>query len=441
MLVDACRNDPHVGGSRSLTATEGTKQLARSLQEIKLPEGVVLMNSCAPGEISWEEQQFGHGVYMHHILEALAGAGDGDGDGALSIQELQAFAGTKTKTYVARRFSASQRPFFKLEGEGDLMQFALLPVPTGARPGPGAVGGGSSRFPARPEVKPNDPWIADSRFMRNGRANVLIGVLKGGAADRAGLRANDVLISANGNRINKNVELYDALAGAKAGDAVDFEITRDGKSMVVRVTLDPMPPDGGTGVLTAAAEAGEVWAMAELAMRYSGMLRQLSFVDEDQAESLRWIQKAVDAGPSVGLLLLANRHYAGHGGPQNVAEAARLFEQARLTALRGPDRWVADEVSVVLGEIYFKGNGVPRDRTKSLDYFRAAADAGHVRAMNFLGTMYENGEVVNKDLGKALELYQVAAEGGNPDAQYNIGIMIYNGVLSTRDLTQARRWI
>jgi hypothetical protein len=28
--------------------------------------------SCAPGEISWEEQTFGHGVYMHHVLQALA---------------------------------------------------------------------------------------------------------------------------------------------------------------------------------------------------------------------------------------------------------------------------------------------------------------------------------------------------------------------------------
>jgi uncharacterized caspase-like protein len=61
MLVDACRNDPRPGGTRSFSATEGTKQLARSLQEIKLPQGVVLLNSCAPGEISWEETTFGHG--------------------------------------------------------------------------------------------------------------------------------------------------------------------------------------------------------------------------------------------------------------------------------------------------------------------------------------------------------------------------------------------
>jgi formylglycine-generating enzyme required for sulfatase activity len=135
MLVDACRNDPRPGGGRSLSATEGTKQLARSLQEIKLPEGVVLLNSCAPGEISWEEQAFGHGVYMHHVLEALSGSADTNADGAVSLNELQAFAGTKTKTYVARKFSASQRPFFKSEGESDLMEFALLPVKPSAVPG------------------------------------------------------------------------------------------------------------------------------------------------------------------------------------------------------------------------------------------------------------------------------------------------------------------
>jgi formylglycine-generating enzyme required for sulfatase activity len=128
MLVDACRNDPRPGKTRSFAAAEGTKQLARSLAELKLPEGVVLLNSCAPGEISWEEEKFGHGVYMHFVLEALDGAADADGDQAVSLNELQSFAAAKTKTYVARRFSETQRPFFKLEGEGELMDYALLPV-------------------------------------------------------------------------------------------------------------------------------------------------------------------------------------------------------------------------------------------------------------------------------------------------------------------------
>jgi formylglycine-generating enzyme required for sulfatase activity len=128
VLVDACRDDPTLGSSKSSTATDGTKALARSLQEVKLPEGVVLMNSCAPGEISWEEDQFGHGVFMHYVLEALSGGGDLNGDGSVSLEELQKYVTPKTKTYVARKFSDSQRPFIKGEMAAEAMEFALLPV-------------------------------------------------------------------------------------------------------------------------------------------------------------------------------------------------------------------------------------------------------------------------------------------------------------------------
>ena len=268
-------------------------------------------------------------------------------------------------------------------------------------------------------------------------------MLKGGPAERAGLRANDVLVSAGGTRITLRNTLFDAMEAHKPGDVVDFEIERDGKPMIVPVTLDAMPADGGLEAITTAAEAGEAWAMVELALRYSGKIHQHSYVQINAAEGLRWIQKAVEAGSNLGLILLGEYYYSGRGGAINNTEALRLLEQARLQGLRsGPERWQADEVSVIIGELYFFGRGgVAKDRVKALEYFRTASDNGHVRAMNFLGTMYENGEVVNKDLGKALELYQIAAETGYADAQYNIGIMIYNGVLSSRNLATARQWI
>jgi uncharacterized caspase-like protein len=129
VLVDACRDDPTLGRQRSGKATVGTRALARSLEQVKLPEGMVLLNSCAPGEVSWEEDKFKHGVFMHYLLEALGGAGDANSDGFLSLGELQNYVGPKTKTYVARQFSVTQRPFFR----GDLMAEALtarlLPVP------------------------------------------------------------------------------------------------------------------------------------------------------------------------------------------------------------------------------------------------------------------------------------------------------------------------
>jgi formylglycine-generating enzyme required for sulfatase activity len=137
VVVDACRNDPRPGGGRSMTATAGTRALARTLQDLKLPEGVVLLNSCAPGEISWEDEEFGHGVFMHYVLDGLRGAADANDDDAVSLMELQSYAGARTKTYVANRHSVAQRPFFKGDLTTEALEYALLPVPAGGSPGAG----------------------------------------------------------------------------------------------------------------------------------------------------------------------------------------------------------------------------------------------------------------------------------------------------------------
>jgi formylglycine-generating enzyme required for sulfatase activity len=134
VVVDACRNDPRPGGGRSMTATAGTKALARTLEEMKLPEGVVLLNSCAPGEISWEDEEFGHGVFMHYVLDALQGSADANDDGAVSLAELQSYAGGRTKTFVANRHRVAQRPFMKGDLTIEALEFALLPVPAGGLP-------------------------------------------------------------------------------------------------------------------------------------------------------------------------------------------------------------------------------------------------------------------------------------------------------------------
>ena len=119
LMVDACRNDPRLGGQRSFKPTEGTRQFARALT--RPPQGLLLLNSCTAGEISWEEKDFGHGVYMHFVLEGLRGKADSDSNGQISLGELSKYAGRKTKVYVARKFNDSQRPFLR----GDLTVEAL----------------------------------------------------------------------------------------------------------------------------------------------------------------------------------------------------------------------------------------------------------------------------------------------------------------------------
>ncbi len=110
LVVDACRNDPHDGGKKSLDGQKNVnKAFSKSLEE-RPPEGIVLLTSCAAGEISMEDPKFGHGVFTHYLLQAMRGDGDKDKNGRISVGELAMYAGYETKRYVARRFSESQRP-------------------------------------------------------------------------------------------------------------------------------------------------------------------------------------------------------------------------------------------------------------------------------------------------------------------------------------------
>jgi hypothetical protein len=139
LIVDACRNDPRLPNRRSadkLSPRDEAKRFTLSLEEP--PQGVVLLNSCTAGEMSYEDHELKHGIFMHYVLEGLGGSADADADGRISIQELSRFANVKTKSYVARKFNDSQRPFLKGDLTIDVLDFALarasVPPPAVASP-------------------------------------------------------------------------------------------------------------------------------------------------------------------------------------------------------------------------------------------------------------------------------------------------------------------
>ena len=149
LLVDACRNDPRPPGRRSASPKQDSQAFAERLQRV--PEGLLLLSSCAPGEISWEEKDFGHGVFMHYLLEGLAGQADENGDHVVTLKELHKYAARKTKTYVARKFNGFQSPrltskdveaeaedfpFITLVTRSEPMKPAPATVPPRSAPGP-----------------------------------------------------------------------------------------------------------------------------------------------------------------------------------------------------------------------------------------------------------------------------------------------------------------
>lgn len=67
-------------------------------------------------------------------------------------------------------------------------------------------------------------------------------VTSGGAGDKAGIKAGDVITALNGNAISSSNALVATIRGYQPGDKVTLTVQRDGKSSKVEVTLES---DGG----------------------------------------------------------------------------------------------------------------------------------------------------------------------------------------------------
>lgn len=107
LMVDACRSDVLPEGRRSVTVGDSLGGFAGPKE--KPPEGVLLLTSCAPGQISMEDEAIGHGVFMHYLLEGLRGQAANTA-GTVSLAGLYDYASLQTKKYVARKFNDYQTP-------------------------------------------------------------------------------------------------------------------------------------------------------------------------------------------------------------------------------------------------------------------------------------------------------------------------------------------
>jgi len=86
-----------------------------------------------------------------------------------------------------------------------------------------------------------------------------------------------------------------------------------------------------------------------------------------------------------------------------------------------------------LGVLYAQGFGVPKDQSKALQYWTAAASQGDALANNNLGLCYLKGAGVRQDFMKAVEYFKAAAEAGSKSAYDNLGELAMAGKGMPRD--------
>jgi len=69
----------------------------------------------------------------------------------------------------------------------------------------------------------------------------IVSVEKGGAADRAGIQAKDIVIAVDSHEVGNVTELTRALRNYKAGDTATIKLIRSGKEMTLEITFDEKP--------------------------------------------------------------------------------------------------------------------------------------------------------------------------------------------------------
>ena len=124
--------------------------------------------------------------------------------------------------------------------------------------------------------------------------------------------------------------------------------------------------------------------------------------------------------------------------PPAAERAKRLYEQAvemrrnglpaeALLPLRQAAALGATGAMVDLGECYRSGDGVTKDDTQAVHWFRRAAEAGNALGMLYLGYMYQEGDGVPKSDPEAVKWFQDAANHGNSSGFYNLATKYERG--------------
>lgn len=135
---------------------------------------------------------------------------------------------------------------------------------------------------------------------------------------------------------------------------------------------------------------------------------------EQQATATEQYRKDAEQGSAFAQTKLGDIYFRGQGVPQD-------YQQALVWYRKAADQGVA-EAQYNLGYMYRHGLGLPQDYQQALTWYRKAADQGWAQAQTELGFMYFNGQGVPKDYKQAVAYYRKAADQGVAAAQHSLGV-------------------
>ncbi|WP_104740438.1 SEL1-like repeat protein [Helicobacter bizzozeronii] len=139
-----------------------------------------------------------------------------------------------------------------------------------------------------------------------------------------------------------------------------------------------------------------------------GMYESGRDVSKDTQKAIEYYQKAGEGGNKDGYLVIADMYVIGDGVPQDDQKALEYYQKSYHNNV---DAYEA------LGRAYSSyAVGMPpsvKNIPKALKYLKKAAELGSMDAYVVLGDMYKRGEGVPKDEQKAMHYYDKACDLGD----------------------------
>lgn len=178
-------------------------------------------------------------------------------------------------------------------------------------------------------------------------------------------------------------------------------------------------------------------------------------VDQDKKQAVQWYRKAARQGDATAMFNLGAAYYNGEGvdtvndtlayawfilssdaGSETGRDAAR-----RSKSDRGPGAF--KDACFVIGELYEKGEDLPKNIALASSWYRKAAEQGHAQAQLGLAHLYLNA----KDYREAFRWCESAAKGREPEGHFCLGYLHQRGLgakadgkTALKEYEEAARW-
>ena len=155
----------------------------------------------------------------------------------------------------------------------------------------------------------------------------------------------------------------------------------------------------------------------------------------DYETALGEFRPLAEQGIAEAQVSLAHMYARGDGVPRDKSEAVKWFRAAAKTGHA--------EAQHLLGLMlmYNPRPGTPEDEAEAIEWFRRAAEQGYSLAQANMGELYSEGRGVPQDYQEAIEWYHRSAQQGYALAQYNLGLMYWRGESTPRDDAEGLIWI